>query len=106
MSAGRARSIAPGEISIATTAPDLRGHNALVTNALFPMAMALAEELAAAGAGLVLVARDAEGLAALAEGLQRRYGTSVTVMAADLSQPETPADDLRCRLGHSHRWIC
>ena len=46
---GRARSIAPGEISIATTAPDLRGHNALVTNALFPMAMALAEELAAAG---------------------------------------------------------
>ena len=61
-----------------------------MTNALFPMAMALAEELAAAGAGLVLVARDAEGLAALAEGLQRRYGTSVTVMAADLSQPETP----------------
>ncbi|WP_420427990.1 SDR family NAD(P)-dependent oxidoreductase [Algiphilus sp.] len=62
----------------------------MVTGAVHPLAAALADQLAASGADLVLVAREHERLAMLAESLQQRYDTSVMVLAAELSQPGTP----------------
>ncbi|MHA7834648.1 MAG: SDR family NAD(P)-dependent oxidoreductase [Algiphilus sp.] len=78
-----------GETSISRQAPDLRGRTAMVTGATQPLAIAMSDQLAARGAHLVLVAREHERLAMLAENLQARYGASIMLLAADLSQPET-----------------
>lgn len=69
---------------------DVQGRNALVTGASSALGVAFAEQLAAAGAGLILVARREDRLYPLADRLRTQYGADVMVIAADLADPETP----------------
>ena len=67
-----------------------RGKWALVTGASSGIGWALAEELAAGGAHLVLTARRRRRLTQLRKSLRTAHGVQVEVLAADLSQPEAP----------------
>lgn len=60
---------------------------ALVTGASFGIGLELAKEAAKTHKKLVLVARSAAKLQALAAELQQAYGADVTVIAADLAAP-------------------
>ena len=53
---------------------------------------ALAEQLAAQGANLVLTARRADRLAKLADAVTARYKIQTQVFAADLTRPEAPRE--------------
>lgn len=63
---------------------------ALVTGASAGIGLALAEQLAASGANLVLTARRADRLEALAGRLRGEYGVETRAIAADLADPATP----------------
>jgi uncharacterized protein len=64
---------------------------ALVTGASSGIGLELATLLARDRHDLVLVARSRDRLAAIARGLAEEFGVSVTVLARDLSDPESPA---------------
>jgi len=59
-----------------------------VTGASSGLGEQFARQLAARGSGLVLVARSADRLAALADELRARHPVTVTTVPADLSQAE------------------
>jgi len=67
-----------------------RGKWALITGASAGIGVALARELAAGGANLVLTARRRDRLEQLAQELAAKYKIKTAVFAADLSEPNAP----------------
>jgi uncharacterized protein len=67
-----------------------RGRWALVTGASAGIGVALAKELAAGGANLVLTARRRDRLEQLASDLKRSHSIQTAVFPADLTQPDAP----------------
>ncbi|MCP5198833.1 MAG: SDR family oxidoreductase [Gammaproteobacteria bacterium] len=63
----------------------LAGRTALITGGSRGIGLAVAEACAAEGAGLVLNARDATRLEAVAADLRRRFGVAVAVHAGDVT---------------------
>jgi len=61
---------------------------ALITGASSGLGAEFARQLAERGADLVLVARDKESLAAVAERLRASYGAEVEILVADLTIPK------------------
>ena len=72
-----------------------RGKWALVTGASSGIGWALAEQLAAKGANLVLTARRADRLKQLADDVTTRYKVETQIFAADLARPQAPGEIFR-----------
>lgn len=71
---------------------DHRGTTALITGASSGLGEQFAADLAARGADLVLVARRADRLEALAERLRAAHGVEAVPLAVDLARPGAAAD--------------
>ncbi len=69
-----------------------RGTTALITGASAGLGAEFAEQFAARGADLVLVARREDRLRELAGRLASRYGITATPIALDLARPDAAAD--------------
>ena len=69
----------------------LDGRTALITGASRNIGAAIARAFAAAGAKLVVNARDGDALAALASAVREHYAAEVIAIAADLGQPDARA---------------
>jgi 3-oxoacyl-[acyl-carrier protein] reductase len=85
----------------------LRGTRALITGGSRGIGFAVADALAAEGAAVGLVARNADGLAAAAQRLARR-GTPVATAAADVTDTAALAravDDIAGALGGLDRLV-
>src|ERR1700738_1098848 len=67
-----------------------RGKWALITGASAGIGVALAKELGAGGANLVLTARRRERLEELARELTAKHKIKTSIFAADLADPSTP----------------
>jgi short-subunit dehydrogenase len=67
-----------------------KGQRALITGASSGIGRALARELAARGADVVLVARREDRLRDLADELRTKHGVTAAVLACDLSDPQAP----------------
>ena len=79
----------------------LRGRRALLTGGSRGIGLAIADSLAAEGAAVGLVARDAGGLAAAAEHLSR-HGVPVATAAADVTDTaalDSAVEDIATQLG-------
>jgi uncharacterized protein len=72
-----------------------RGKWAIVTGASAGIGSALAEQLAAGGANLVLTARRVDRLQKLAAELSQKHSVKAEVCSADLTHPEAPEDILK-----------
>jgi short-subunit dehydrogenase len=68
--------------------PQMSFRSALITGASAGLGAEYARQLAAAGTGLILVARRLDRLEELATDLRSRYGVTVDVISADLSTPD------------------
>jgi short-subunit dehydrogenase len=69
-----------------------KGRTALITGASAGIGMELARVFAAHGFSVLLTARRAERLVALAKTLQEAFGTEARALPADLARPEACAD--------------
>jgi short-subunit dehydrogenase len=67
------------------------GKTVLITGASSGIGESFAREFARQGANLVLVARSEEKLRKLGDALTREHGIRVTVICADLAQPDSAA---------------
>ncbi|MFW7199439.1 SDR family NAD(P)-dependent oxidoreductase, partial [Enterobacter sp. BNK-16] len=70
---------------------------ALITGSSNGIGLALAEEFAANGYDLVIVARDEKKLSATGENLQKRFSVNVHAFSADLSEYDQ-ITDLQARM--------
>lgn len=71
---------------------DYRGRWALVTGASMGIGETFARALAERGMNVVLCARSADRLRALADDIAARHGVDTRVVAADLARPGAPAE--------------
>ena len=78
-------------LGVTTEEETFVNNTALVTGASSGIGAELARIHAKKGGDLVLVARTASALEALKEQLEREYGVKATVIAADLSDPDSAA---------------
>lgn len=67
---------------------ELPGKRALITGASRGLGKAIAEALAAEGCDLILHARDAVRLRALADALRGQHVVAISCLAGDLSKPK------------------
>lgn len=73
----------------------LKGKVALVGGASSGLGRAIAEELAAEGCDIAIVARGAEKLQAVADDLARRYGVRVLAIPTDFATAGAPTECVR-----------